>query len=60
MRPDRRQLVREEQGLADGGDLGLEALLVRTAFQKVTKSGGMKTPLRIWAPADLNLVICGV
>ncbi len=29
-------------------------------FQKLTKSGGMKTPLRIWQPADLNLEICGV
>ena len=29
-------------------------------FQKLTKSGGMKTPLRMSQSADLNLLICGV
>ncbi len=29
-------------------------------FQKFTKSGGMKTPLRMSQPAALNLLICGV
>ena len=29
-------------------------------FQKLTKSGGMNTPLTRSTPPDLNLEICGV